>query len=125
MMKKVKIEVCKEIEVPDRMYQIYNNASPDLDIVFRINLFFGRGKYFLFYSGITGKRMAKRNTWLIRIIKRYRNGGKRLQILKNVRKEPGRYDYKVLHISPYLMRKLLNESDKPESFNEVEEVYES
>jgi hypothetical protein len=124
MMKKVKIEVWKEIEVPSRAFQVYDNASPDLDIVFRINLFFGHGKYFLFYSGFTG-RMIKRNTWLIRLIKRYRNDRKRLQILKDVRKEPGRYDYKVLYVSPYLMRNLLNESNKPESFNEVEEVYEN
>lgn len=128
--KKVKIEVCKEFSPH---HYIYTMGNTECD--FRVNVFYGSGRYFFFYSGLFKKRRLKRNTWLIELIlnrdrieiekagKEYTR--KPLRILENVTKEVGRYKYEEMYVSAYLMRRLLGWSTKPESFNDLEEVYEN
>jgi hypothetical protein len=131
--KKIKIEVCKEFSPH---HYIYTMGTPkDTECDFRVNVFYGGGRYFFFYSGLFGKRRLKRNTWLLELIlnrdriERERAGKeyviKPLRILENVTKEVGRYKYEGMYVSAYLMRRLLEWSTNPESFNELEEVYEN
>ena len=130
--KKVKIEVCKEFSPH---YYIYSMGTPDdTECDFRINVFYGKERYFFFYSGLFKKRRLKRNTWLLELIlnrdriERERSGieyvMKPLGILEGVTKEVGRYKYEEMYVSAYLMRRLLGWSTNPESFNELEKVYE-
>ncbi len=129
--KKIKIEVCKEFSPH---HYIYMGTPDDTECDFRINVFYGSGRYFFFYSGLFKKRRLKRNTWLIELIlnrdriERERSGKeytmKPLLILENVTKEVGRYKYEEMYVSAYLMRRLLGESTNPSSFANLE-VYES
>ena len=131
--KKIKIEVCKDFS---SHYYIYTMGTPnDTECYFRVNVFYGGGRYFFFYSGLFGKRGLKRNTWLLELILNrdrieIEKAGKEytmkpLRILENVTKEVGRYKYEEMYVSAYLMRRLLGWSTNPESFNELEEVYEN
>lgn len=124
--KKIKIEVYKEFS---SHYDIYTMRTPkDTECYFRVNVFYGGGRYFFFYSGLFRKRRLKRNTWLLELIlnrdriERERAGKKYtmkpLRILEDVIK--GRYKYEEMYVSAYLMRRLLGWSTKPESFNELE-----
>jgi hypothetical protein len=130
--KKVKIEVCKEFSPHHYIYTI--GTPKDTECDFRVNVFYGGGRYFFFYSGLFRKRRLKRNTWLIELIlnrdriERERAGKeyvmKPLRILEGVTKEEGRYEYKEMYVSAYLMRQLLRRSTNPMSFNNLE-VYEN
>ena len=120
--KKVLVEVNKEFS-PAR----YNNIG-DLYCYFRVNIFYGSGRYFFFYSGLFKKRRLKKNTWLFELIlnrDKYKDNGEKyiakpLRILKDVIREEGRYEYERLYVSPYLMRRLLERSTNPESFKDLE-----
>ena len=131
MMKKVKLEVNKGFSPHHYIYTVGTPKETECD--FRVNVFYGKGRYFFFYSGLFKKRRLKRNTWLLELIlnrEKYRKRSEKeyeikpLKILEDVTKEEGRYKYEELYVSAYLMRRLLEGSTNPESFNEVE-VYEN
>lgn len=122
---KIKIELCLDISP----HKYINFGHPEEgDKEFRVNVFYGGGRYFFFYSGIFKKRRLKRCTWILELIlNRDKYMDKKeirpLQILENVTKD-GRYIYKEVYVSAYLMRRLLEQSDKPWTFDELE-VYEN
>lgn len=126
--KKVLVEVCKEFSPH------YTIGGTHKGTDFRVNVFYGEGRYFFFYSGLFGKRRLKRNTWLIELIlnrdriKAEIEGKeyviKPLRILEGVEKEKGRYEYEEMYVSAYLMRRLLEHSTNPESIKDLV-VYES
>lgn len=129
--KKVKIEVCKEFSPHNYIYRgPYEEAECD----FRVNVFFGKSRYFFFYSGLFKKRRLKKNTWFYELIlnrgrlEKEKSGveytPKPLMILEGVEKEEGRYKYKEVYVSAYLMRRLLEGSTKSESIKDLE-VYEN
>lgn len=109
-MKRIKVEIYLVIDLykPPIYYNsnvLYKSERKNI----RINVFFGGGKYFTFYSSNDFRRRAlKRTTWAYEIL--YRN---RIRILEGVIKEEGRYEYKETTISPYLMRRIIEKSDKP------------
>ena len=125
-MKKILVEVCKKFS--PHIYQFGKDGECD----FRINVFYGDERYFFFYTGLFKKRRLKRNTWLLELILNRnrleceRSGKnyvtKPLRILEGV--EKGDYEYEEIYVSAYLMRRLLEGSDKPGTFDELE-VYEN
>lgn len=128
--KKVLVEVNKEFS-PHRY--IYSRGTPtDTVCDFRVNVFYGGGRYFFFYSGLFKKRRLKRGTWLLELIlnrdriEKERVGReyvmKPLRILEGV--ESKRYKYEKMYVSAYLMRRLLEGSTRPDTIKELE-VYES
>ena len=130
--KKVLIEVNKGFS-PHRY--IYSIGTPtDTECDFRVNVFYGGGRYFFFYSGLFKKRRLKRGTWLLELIlnrdriEKEKSGVeyvmKPLRILEGVEREEGRYVYKKMYVSAYLMRRLLEGSTRPDTIKELE-VYES
>ena len=127
--KKILVEVCKKFSSHQYIYP----PKKDVECNFRVNVFYGSGRYFFFYSGYSfKKRRLKRNTWLLELIlNRDRLGrekygkdyvAKPLRILEGV--EKGDYEYEKVYVSAYLMRRLLEQSDKPWTFDELE-VYEN
>ena len=130
--KKVLIEVNKGFS-PHRY--IYTLGTPtDTECDFRVNVFYGGGRYFFFYSGLFKKRRLKRGTWLLELIlnrervEKEKAGReyvmKPLRILEGVEREEGRYVYKKMYVSAYLMRRLLEGSTRPDTIKELE-VYEN
>ena len=130
--KKVLVEVNKGFS-PHRY--IYTLGTPtDTECDFRVNVFYGGGRYFFFYSGLFKKRRLKRGTWLLELIlnrERVENEKagreyviKPLRILEGVEREEGRYKYEKMYVSAYLMRRLLEGSTRPDTIKELE-VYES
>jgi hypothetical protein len=133
--KKVLVEVNKGFS-PHRY--IYTIGTPtDTECDFRVNVFYGGGRYFFFYSGLFKKRRLKRNTWFLELIlnrgrlEREKAGKedeehvtKPLRILEGVEREEGRYVYEKMYVSAYLMRRLLEGSTRPDTIKELE-VYES
>ena len=130
--KKVLVEVNKGFS-PHRY--IYTIGTPtDTECDFRVNVFYGGGRYFFFYSGLFKKRRLKRNTWFLELIlnrdkiEKEKSGKeyvmKPLRILEGVEREEGRYVYKKMYVSAYLMRRLLEGSTRPDTIKELE-VYES
>jgi hypothetical protein len=129
--KKVLIEVNKGFSPH---HYIYTTGTPDKETEcdFRVNVFYGGGRYFFFYSGLFKKRRLKRGTWLLELIlnrdriEKERDGReyvmKPLRILEGV--ESGRYKYEKMYVSAYLMRRLLEGSTRPDTIKELE-VYES
>ena len=124
--KKVKIEVCKGFSPHNYIYLSGVPKNTECDI--RINVFYGKGRYFFFYSGLFKKRRLKRNTWLLELIlnrdKYLKESNtehviKPLRILEGVTKEEGRYKYEEICVSPYLMRRLLEQSTNPRSFKDL------
>jgi len=128
--KKVLVEVNKGFS-PHRY--IYNIGTPT-DTEFRVNVFYGGGRYFFFYSGLFKKRRLKRSTWLLELIlnrgrlEKEKAGREYvmepLRILEGVEREEGRYKYEKMYVSAYLMRRLLEGSTRPDTIKELE-VYES
>ena len=126
--KKILVEVCKKFSPHQYIYPPGKEGACD----FRVNVFYGGGRYFFFYSGLFKKRGLKRNTWLLELIlnrdriecvvsgKDYVT--KPLRILEGV--EKGDYEYEEVYVSAYLMRRLLEQSDKPWTFDELE-MYEN
>jgi hypothetical protein len=131
--KKVLVEVNKGFS-PHRY--IYTIGTPDKETEcdFRVNVFYGGGRYFFFYSGLFKKRRLKRGTWLLELIlnrdriEKEKSGKeyvmKPLRILEGVEREEGRYKYEKMYVSAYLMRRLLEGSTRPDTIKELE-VYES
>ena len=131
--KKVLIEVNKGFN--PRRY-IYTRGTPtdDTECEFRVNVFYGGGRYFFFYSGLFKKRRLKRGTWLLELIlnrdriEKEKSGKEYvmnpLRILEGVEREEGRYRYEKMYVSAYLMRRLLEGSTRPDTIKELE-VYES
>ena len=130
--KKVLVEVNKGFS-PHRY--IYSIGTPtDTECEFRVNVFYGDGRYFFFYSGLFKKRRLKRGTWLLELIlnrdriEKEKSGVeyvmKPLRILEGVEREEGRYKYEKMYVSAYLMRRLLEGSTRPDTIKELE-VYES
>ena len=131
--KKVLIEVNKGFSPH---HYIYNMGTPDKETEcdFRVNVFYGGGRYFFFYSGLFKKRRLKRGTWLLELIlnrervEKEKAGReyvmKPLRILEGVEREEGRYVYEKMYVSAYLMRRLLEGSTRPDTIKELE-VYES
>jgi hypothetical protein len=131
--KKVLVEVNKGFS-PHRY--IYTMGTPDKETEcdFRVNVFYGGGRYFFFYSGLFKKRRLKRGTWLLELIlnrdriEKEKSGKeyvmKPLRILEGVEREEGRYKYEKMYVSAYLMRRLLEGSTRPDTIKELE-VYES
>jgi hypothetical protein len=129
--KKVLVEVNKGFS-PHRY--IYTMGTPDKETEcdFRVNVFYGGGRYFFFYSGLFKKRRLKRGTWLLELIlnrdriEKEKSGKeyvmKPLRILEGV--EKGDYEYEKMYVSAYLMRRLLEGSTRPDTIKELE-VYES
>jgi hypothetical protein len=126
--KKILVEVYKKFSPHQYIYPPRKEGMCD----FRVNVFYGDGSYFFFYSGSFKKRRLKRNTWLLELILNRdrlecKKSGKKyvtkpLRILEGV--EKGDYEYEEIYVSAYLMRRLLEGSDKPRTFDELE-VYES
>jgi hypothetical protein len=127
--KKILVEVYKKFS--PHQY-IYPQRKKEGACDFRVNIFYGGGCYFFFYSGLFKKRRLKRNTWLLELIL---NRGRiecvasgkdyvtrPLRILEGV--EKGDYEYEEVYVSAYLMRRLLEQSDKPWTFDELE-MYEN
>jgi hypothetical protein len=122
--KKILVEVCKKFSSHQYIYPPREEGECD----FRVNVFYGGGRYFFFYSGLFKKRRLKRNTWLLELIlnrdrlecKRLGKNyvAKPLRILEGV--EKGDYEYEEVYVSAYLMRRLLEQSDKPWTFDELE-----
>lgn len=115
---------------------LYTTGTPtdtECDFI-RVNVFYGGGRYFFFYSGLLKKRRLKRNTWLLELILNRDRIGKEklgkeyvmkpLRILEGVEHEEGRYKYKKMYVSAYLMRRLLEGSTRSDTIKELE-VYES
>jgi hypothetical protein len=130
--KKVLIEVNKGFSPH---HYIYTMGTPtDTECDFRVNVFYGGGRYFFFYSGLFKKRRLKRGTWLLELIlnrdriEKEKSGKeyvmKPLRILEGVEREEGRYKYEKMYVSAYLMRRLLEGSTRPDTIKELE-VYES
>ena len=130
--KKVLIEVNKVFS-PHCSYNIGTPTDTECD--FRVNVFYGGGRYFFFYSGLFKKRRLKRGTWLLELIlnrdrinEKEKSGKeyvmKPLRILEGVEREEGRYKYEKIYVSAYLMRRLLEGSTRPDTIKELE-VYES
>ena len=130
--KKVLVEVNKGFS-PHRY--IYSTGTPtNTECDFRVNVFYGGGRYFFFYSGLFKKRRLKRNTWFLELIlnrdriEKEKSGKeyvmKPLRILEGVEREEGRYKYEKMYVSAYLMRRLLEGSTRPDTIKELE-VYES
>ena len=133
--KKVLVEVNKGFSPH---HYIYTMGTPtDTECDFRVNVFYGGGRYFFFYSGLFKKRRLKRGTWLLELIlnrgrlEREKAGKedeehvtKPLRILEGVEREEGRYKYEKMYVSAYLMRRLLEGSTRPDTIKELE-VYES
>ena len=130
--KKVLVEVNKGFSPH---HHIYNMRTPtDTECDFRVNVFYGGGRYFFFYSGLFKKRRLKRGTWLLELIlnrdriEKEKSGKeyvmKPLRILEGVEREEGRYKYEKMYVSAYLMRRLLEGSTRPDTIKELE-VYES
>ena len=130
--KKVLVEVNKRFSPHNYIYTI--GTPTDTECHFRVNVFYGGGRYFFFYSGLFKKRRLKRSTWLLELIL---NRGrlekemagkeyvmKPLRILEGVKREEGRYKYEKMYVSAYLMRRLLEGSTRPDTIKELE-VYES
>jgi len=121
--KKVLVEVSKGLRPSNY------SLSKDEKCIFWVNVFYGGGRYFFFYSGLFKRRRLKRNTWLLELIlnrdrlkckmlgKDY--VAKPLKILEGV--EKGDYNYKKMYVSAYLMRRLLEGSTRPETFIELDE----
>ena len=117
-------------------HYIYTIGTPtDTECDFRVNVFYGGGRYFFFYSGLFKKRRLKRGTWLLELIlnrdrinEKEKSGKeyvmKPLRILEGVEREEGRYKYEKIYVSAYLMRRLLEGSTRPDTIKELE-VYES
>ena len=134
-MKKVKLEVNK---VFSQRHYIYTVGTPkETECYFRVNVFYGKERYFFFYSGLFKKRRLKRNTWFLELIlnrervEKEKSGKedeehvtKPLRILEGVEREEGRYVYEKMYVSAYLMRRLLEGSTRPDTIKELE-VYES
>lgn len=128
--KKVLVEVNKEFSPHHYIYTTDKATECD----FRINVFYGGGRYFFFYSGLFKKRRLKRNTWVLELILNRERVEKEkagieyvmkpLRILEGVEREEGRYKYEKMYVSAYLMRRLLEESTRPNTIEELE-VYES
>ena len=128
--KKVLIEVNKEFSPHHYIYTTDKATESD----FRVNVFYGGGRYFFFYSGLFKKRRLKRNTWFLELIlnrdriEKEKSGKeyvmKPLRILEGVEREEGRYKYEKMYVSAYLMRRLLEGSTRPDTIEELE-VYES
>ena len=128
--KKVLIEVNKEFSSHHYIYTTDKATECD----FRVNVFYGGGRYFFFYSGLFKKRRLKRGTWLLELIlnrervEKEKSGKeyvmKPLRILEGVEREEGRYKYEKMYVSAYLMRRLLEGSTRPDTIKELE-VYES
>ena len=131
--KKVLIEVNKGFSSHHYIYTMDKSTESD----FRVNVFYGGGRYFFFYSGLFKKRRLKRSTWLLELIlnrgrlEREKAGKedeehitKPLRILEGVEREEGRYKYEKMYVSAYLMRRLLEGSTRPDTIKELE-VYES
>jgi hypothetical protein len=126
--KKILVEVYKKFSPHQYIYPPRKEGECD----FRVNVFYGGGRYFFFYSGLFKKRRLKRNTWLLELILNRdrlecKKSGKKyvtkpLRILEGV--EKGDYKYEEVYVSAYLMRRLLEQSDKPWTFNELE-MYEN
>ena len=124
------IEVWKEFSPHHYIYATDKATECD----FRVNVFYGGGRYFFFYSGLFKKRRLKRNTWFLELIlnrdriEKERVGReyvmKPLRILEGVEREEGRYVYEKMYVSAYLMRRLLEGSTRPDTIKELE-VYES
>ena len=117
------MEVCKKFSSHRYIYPPTEEGECD----FRVNVFYGGGRYFFFYSGSFKKRRLKRGTWLLELIlNRDRSSknyvAKPLRILEGV--EKGDYEYEEVYVSAYLMRRLLEQSDKPWTFDKLE-VYEN
>ena len=121
------MEVCKKFSSHRYIYPPTEEGECD----FRVNVFYGGGRYFFFYSGLFKKRGLKRNTWLLELILNRdrieckvsgKNYIKPLRILEGV--EKGDYEYEEVYVSAYLMRRLLEQSNKPWTFDELE-VYEN
>ena len=130
--KKVLVEVNKGF---NPHHYIYSTGTPtDTECEFRVNVFYGGGRYFFFYSGLFKKRGLKRNTWFLELIlnrdriKKEKSGKEYvmepLKILEGVEREEGRYKYEKMYVSAYLMRRLLEGSTRPDTIKELE-VYES
>jgi hypothetical protein len=130
--KKVLVEVNKGFSPH---HYIYTMGTPtDTECDFRVNVFYGGGRYFFFYSGLFKKRRLKRGTWLLELIlnrekvEKEKSGKeyvmKPLRILEGVEREEGRYVYEKMYVSAYLMRRLLEGSTRPDTIKELE-VYES
>ena len=130
--KKVLVEVNKGFSPH---HYIYTMGTPtDTECDFRVNVFYGGGRYFFFYSGLFKKRRLKRNTWFLELIlnrdkiEKEKSGKeyvmKPLRILEGVEREEGRYKYEKMYVSAYLMRRLLGGSTRPDTIKELE-VYES
>ena len=128
--KKVLIEVNKGFS-PHRY--IYTIGTPtDTECDFRVNVFYGGGRYFFFYSGLFKKRRLKRGPGLLELIlnrdriEKEKSGieyvMKPLRILEGV--EKGDYKYEKMYVSAYLMRRLLEGSTRPDTIKELE-IYES
>ncbi len=123
--KKILVEVCKKFSPHQYIYPPVTEGECD----FRVNVFYGGVHYFFFYSGLFKKRPLKRNTWLLELILNRnrlecKKSGKDyvvkpLRILEGV--EKGDYEYEEVYVSAYLMRRLLEQSDKPWTFDELEE----
>lgn len=130
--KKVLIEVNKGFSPPRYIYA--TRTLTDTECNFRVNVFYGGGRYFFFYSGLFKKRRLKRGTWLLELIlnrdriEKEKSGKeyvmKPLRILEGVEREEGRYKYEKMYVSAYLMRRLLEGSTRPDTIKELE-VYES
>ena len=131
--KKVLIEVNKVFSPHHYIYTIGTPTDTECD--FRVNVFYGGGRYFFFYSGLFKKRRLKRGTWLLELIlnrdrinEKEKSGKeyvmKPLRILEGVEREEGRYKYEKIYVSAYLMRRLLEGSTRPDTIKELE-VYES
>ena len=128
--KKVLVEVNKEFSPHHYIYTTDKVTEND----FRVNVFYGGGRYFFFYSGLFKKRRLKRNTWFLELIlnrdriEKEKAGieyvMKPLRILEGVEREEGRYKYEKMYVSAYLMRRLLEGSTRPDTIEELE-VYES
>jgi hypothetical protein len=130
--KKVLVEVNKVFSPHRYIYSRGTLTNTECD--FRVNVFYGGGRYFFFYSGLFKKRRLKRGTWLLELIlnrekvEKEKSGKeyvmKPLRILEGVEREEGRYVYKKMYVSAYLMRRLLEGSTRPDTIKELE-VYES
>lgn len=126
--KKILVELSLEFGPHQYIYSMMGNSTSETNLDIRINLFFGNGRFFTFYSGLFKKRRLKKNTWLLELIyhrdEHRKNSNDRyvikpLKILEGVTREDGRYKYKKVWISAYLMRQLLKRSTNPEAYNNL------
>jgi hypothetical protein len=124
--KKILVELSLEFGPHQYIYSMMGKSTSETDLDIRINLFFGKGRFFTFYSGLFKKRRLKKNTWLLELIyhrdKHRKNSDDRyvikpLKILEGVTRENGRYKYKKVWVSAYLMRQLLEGSTNPEAID--------